>query len=118
MPPHEVVLFLELVRKAIEDGRMTYRRSRQKNVATLDALGWRPSEMYACVAALSPQQALGSPWANRNEEFPSERTCEFGTWADGQQVYIKITIGADDDGALGCVVSLHFAEKPLTFPFR
>jgi hypothetical protein len=107
-----------LVREAYASKRLTYRRSREKNLATLAALGWLPSQMFAFVADLEPEQALCVPRRNTNPAHPEEMVCEFGADIEGESIYIKITVVGIDDGAAGCVVSFHFAEKPLVFPFR
>jgi hypothetical protein len=118
MAPHEVVLFLQLVRDAHAAKRLAYRGSRAKNMSTLMALGWERADMYACVAGLQPEQALCLPWDNQHPDHSSERVCEFGTEVAGRQVYVKVTVVGTSSGIDGCVVSFHFAEKPLPFPFR
>lgn len=117
MVPHEVVFFLYLVQVAHEKGRLNYRREREKNKDTLLALGWTPSAMFECVVGLEPDQALGMPWQNRNPAHDQERCCEFGTVIEGMQLYIKVTVVGDDEDVAGCVISFHFAEQPLDFPF-
>jgi hypothetical protein len=117
MAPHEIVLFLQLVRDARAAGRLTYRRSRGKNLDTLLELGWLPRDMFDHVATLRPEQALGVPWDSRHPDHPEEKACEFGTRADGRDVYVKVTVVGLDDGIAGCVVSFHFAERPFVFPF-
>jgi len=117
MVPHEVVLFLELVRRAHAQGSLVYRGSRAKNMDTLAALGWTRSDMYECVAGLLPEQALGVPWDNRHPEHPDERVCQFGTHVEDYEIYIKVTAATQGSQVLGCVVSFHFAERALQFPF-
>ena len=112
---HEVRLFLELVRQAHASRRLSYRRSRQKNLETLTQLGWLPSQMFQFIATLEPEQALCSPRKNRHPEHLEETVCEFGAGVDGKPVYIKITVVGTEDGAAGCVISFHFAEQPLLF---
>ncbi len=118
MAKHEVVLFLKLVLQACESGRLTYRKDRPKNAATLIDLGWCPSDMYSVVARLRPEQALGLPWDNGYSQFARERVCEFGLQIDGRDIYVKVSIVGDESGAAGCVFSFHFAEKPFAFPFK
>jgi hypothetical protein len=113
-----VVLFLELVRRAHADRRLVYRRTRAKNEATLFELGWLPRDLYECVASLQPEQALGLPRDNRNPLHVDERVCEFGTAAQGRDIYIKVSAVSLDDGCAGCVISFHFAEQPLRYPYR
>ncbi|MBF4509334.1 MAG: hypothetical protein ISP10_02470 [Aeromicrobium sp.] len=117
MAPHEIVLFLHLVRMASEQGRMTYRRDRAKNRSTLETLGWTVSAMLEHVTTISPEQALCLPRKNRHPDFGWERTCEFGTRVHGKDIYVKMTVFGDEHQARGCVLSFHFAEKPLVFPF-
>ncbi|MDZ4064961.1 MAG: hypothetical protein U1E22_09890 [Coriobacteriia bacterium] len=118
MVPHEVTLFLRLVREARDARRLTYRRNRDKNRETLADLGWTPRNMFNAVVALQPEDALGIPWDNRNPGHITERVCEFGMALVEQEVYVKIAIVGLDDTAAGCVVSFHFAEKKLTYPFK
>jgi hypothetical protein len=111
------VLFLELVRQAHDAERLVFRWARDKNALTLAALGWLPADMFAHVARLRPEQALGAVRRNMNPSHPDELVCEFGTQVKGRAIYAKVTIAGLEGGAAGCVVSFHFAEKPLTFPF-
>lgn len=115
---NEVQLFLELVRRAHRARRLTYRRSREKNLLTLTELGWLPGQMFEFVAALKPEQALCSPRENRHPEHGEESVCEFGAHIDGRDVYIKVTVVGSKDTCAGCVISFHCAERPLVFPFR
>lgn len=117
MAPHEVVFFLELMRRAQTDGRLTYRK-RDKNRATLLALGLTPSQMLEIVTTLAPDRALGPPQQNRHPDYPDESMCEFGTRIEGRDIYVKATVIGTEDGATGCVVSFHFAESALRFPFE
>lgn len=117
MAPHEIVFFLQLVRMACEQGRMTYRRDRSKNRSTLETLGWNVSAMLDQVSTLLPEQALCLPRKNSHPDFEWERTCEFGTRVHGEDIYVKMTVFGDENQARGCVLSFHFAEKPLVFPF-
>ena len=116
MAPHSIVLFLQLVRQAHEDHRLTYRRTREKNRETLAILGWIPDDMFEHVAGLRPEQALHTPRKSRNPAHTQEMACEFGTRAAGHDIYVKVTVVACEDGAAGCVVSFHIAEKPFQFP--
>jgi len=118
MAPHEVVLFLQLVRDAREAKRLVYRGSREKNMSTLAVLGWTRRDMYDCIVALRPEQALCLPWHNHHPDHASEQVCEFGTLVADHAVYIKLTVGVVESGVAGCVVSFHTAEKPLSFPFQ
>lgn len=115
--PHEVVLFLELVRRARAARRLSFRHERKKNERTLFELGWLPRDMFECVAALQPEQALGIPRPNSHPRHPEELTCEFGALIEGRDVYVKVTVAGIQRGPVGCVVSFHFAEKPFKFPF-
>ena len=117
MARHEIVLFLQLLRKAHETRQLNYRRTRDKNRETLGALGWQPRDMFECVASLRPEQALCSPRQNRHPDHQRELVCEFGTEAQGREIYVKVTVVVHDNGVAGCVISFHFAEKPLEFPF-
>jgi len=117
MARHEIVLFLQLVREAYEARQLNYRRARDKNRETLEALGWQPRDMFECVADLKSEQALCSPRQNRHPDYLRELVCEFGTKAQGHDIYVKVTVVVHDKGVAGCVISFHFAEKPLEFPF-
>lgn len=118
MAPHEIVLLLELVRQAHREKRLTRRRDRDKNMATLASLGCTVREMYEAVASVQPEDALGPPWKNTNPGFPDEQVCEFGTVLQGHDVYVKIAVVGLEDGVRGCVISFHFPEKPLAYPYR
>lgn len=117
MSLHEIVLFLQLVGEAHKARQLNYRRNRGKNRETLEALGWQPRDMFECVASLKPEQALCSPRQNRHPEYLQELVCEFGARAQDRDIYVKVTVVVHDEGVAGCVISFHFAEKPLEFPF-
>lgn len=118
MAPHEVGLLLELVRQARRKKCLYYRRDREKNLNTLSALGFTLGEMFAIVTALRPEDALRLPWNNTNPDFPDELVCEFGTLIEGNEIYVKVSAVGLQDGARGCVISFHFSEKPLAYPYK
>lgn len=112
MAPHEVVLFLELVRQAAHRGRLKP-RFREKNQRTLAVLGLSHKDMIDCILALRPEQVLNPPWDNRNPGHPEERVCDFGTYMEEHQLYVKIAVVGLEDGAAGAIVSFHLAERPF-----
>jgi len=114
--PHEVVLFLELVRQAALRGRLKP-RERQKNQRTLALLGLSYQDMIDCILRLSPEQALRPPWDNRNPGHPEERVCDFGAHMGEHQLYVKIAVVGLEDGAAGAIVSFHLAERPFEYYF-
>lgn len=116
MDPHQIVLFLQLVREAAARDRLVP-RDRLKNQQTLAMLGISRRQMLTCIEALRPDQALGIPWDNRNPEHPDELVCDFGMSWEGHPLYVKIAIVGLEDGAAGAIISFHLAEKPLEFPY-
>jgi len=112
MAPHEVVLFLELVRQAAQRGRLKP-RERDKNLKTLALLGLSYPDMIDCILRLRPEEALNPPWDNRNPGHPEERVCDFGTHVDAHRIYVKIAVVGLEDGAAGAIVSFHLAERPF-----
>ncbi len=112
----EVVLFLELVRRAHEAGRLGRRRDDRKvSMATLASLGLTLADMLDRVARLEPTQALHSPWDNRNPGFPHEKACDFGIFVEETGVYVKVCIGIRRDEPTGCVISFHPQDLPFDF---
>lgn len=118
MAPHDVDLLLELVRQAHRKKCLHYRRDREKNLGTLAALGITVRDMFAIVAALKSEDALRSPWKNTNPGFPYETVCEFGTLVESREVYVKVSVVGFDACSQGCVISFHFPEKRLTYPYK
>ena len=116
MAPHEVVLFLELVRQAAQRGRLKP-REREKNQRTLALLGLSYPDMIECILDLRPEQALSLPWDSRNPGHPEERVCDFGTHLEGHQLYVKIAVVGLEDGAAGAILSFHLAERPFEYCF-
>jgi len=114
--PHEVVLFLELVREAARCGRLKP-REREKNQRTLALLGLSYQDMIDCILGLRPEQALSSPWDNRNPGHPEERVCDFGTRIEEHHIYVKIAVVGLEDGAAGVIVSFHLAERSFEYCF-
>jgi hypothetical protein len=116
MAPYEVVLFLELVRQAAQRGRLKP-RERKKNQMTLALLGLSYQDMIDCILDLRPEQALNSPWDNRNPGHPEERVCDFGTHMKEHHIYVKIAVVGLEDGAAGAIVSFHVAERRFEYCF-
>jgi hypothetical protein len=118
MAPHQVVLFLELVRDARKSARLVFRGSREKNINALTALGLRQSDVLDAVATLEPERAMGLPRPNDFLKFANEQVCEFGLELNDTQLYVKVTVGVDALGSAGCVISFHPAEEPMRYPFK
>ena len=119
MARHEIALFLELVRRARHNRRLVLALDRDKDLSTITNLGLKQREILDAVAGLLPEQALNLPWDNRNDHFPNERVCDFGSRLGDTEVYIKVTAGVDDSGDCGgCVISFHQPERPLIYPYR
>lgn len=78
MVPHEIVLFLRLVRDAHAANRLVYRRSRDKNLDTLLALGWLPSEMLDHVAGLRRSRLCAHPGRTDTQATPRRRCASSG----------------------------------------
>ena len=74
--------------------------------------------MFDAMVSLEPEQALCMPRPNANPDCSGERVCEFGTELMGREIYVKVTVVGVEDGAAGCVISFHFPERPMTFPFK
>ena len=118
MAPHQVALFLQIVRDARSNGRLAFRGDRAKNLQALTGLGLRPSDVLDAVADLTPEQALGVPRTNEFPRFAHKQVCEFGLDLQETHLYVKVTAGVDEQGSAGCVISFHPAESPLRYPFK
>lgn len=117
MSVQKVALLLDLYRTANDAGRVNFRR-RDKNLQTLAELEITPSHMREVVAALRPEDALCEPWPNKHPDYADEMSCKFGTQVRDRDIYVKITAVGLPHGARGCVISFHFAEQPLRYPFK
>jgi hypothetical protein len=115
--PHQIVLFLELVKDARRNGLLAFRGTRDKNVAALAAYGLVESEVLDAVAALEPEQAMALPRPNEHPVFAHERICEFGLDLGRDEFYVKVTAGVTTEGAAGCVISFHAPERAIDYPY-
>jgi hypothetical protein len=93
--PHQVVLFLQLVRDARASGRLAFRGDRDKNLEALLALGLKQSDVLDAVAALQPEDAMAVPRPNEFPKFAHELVCEFGVVFPDTELYVKVAAGAD-----------------------
>jgi hypothetical protein len=116
--PHQVALFLQIVRDARDNDRLAFRGDRAKNIQALIGLGLKPSDVLDAVTDLTPEQALGVPRTNEFPRFVHEQVCEFGLDLQEALLYVKVAAGVDEQGSAGCVISFHPAESPLRYPFK
>lgn len=93
-----------------------FRKERTENDWTLGELDMLASEVTPFIRALTAEDYYGGPIPDNRPERKAGPLWEFGTYIQGQQVYIKLQAGAP--GAVVICVSFHFPEHPLSFPHK
>ena len=109
--------FLEDFGKLLDDENfLLVRRKDRKNARTLTALGYTQKTVQQELKTLTFENFYKGPEAN--EAYPGH-IMVFGKQIGGREVYIKLAL-TDQSGKrpLAVCISFHFAEHPLTYPFR
>lgn len=112
--PEDVRLFLETFKVKAQVFGIIFRDDRNKNRDTLLALGISPLQREQIVRSLVQDDYVQGPLDDILNG--SEEMWVFGKLLKGHEVYIKISLGRDNDRAV--CISFHIAEYPLTYPYK
>lgn len=91
-----------------------FRDDRGKNFQTLLDLDLRPNDRVAILKQINAEDFVEGPLEDtlyRNSDM-----WVFGKDVKGEEVYIKISIGRENQRVL--CISFHIAENDLIYPFR
>lgn len=111
----EVRSFLLSVKYAIQDGNWRLSWSRPKNKATIAQLGMDLEDIAYEIESLSVTNYHKGP--SKDKEFEGD-VWEFGKAVAGKEVYIKLKLVGDQRQQIVNVISFHFSESPLSYPFK
>jgi len=110
----QVALALVQIKRLISQNKFRLRDKRQKNLATLSALGWLPEDVPAVICDLDVDDYFCGPSDDWNS---GDRNCiwEFGKYLPDHQktIYIKLKVTEDV-----LAISFHFQEKAIIYPFK
>lgn len=118
----DVRVFLQQFYAKLDVYPLTYRKAggedRSRVRQDLAALGIQASERAACIRRLTPFDYYRGPHDDTyNYPPPGEGPLwEFGTHLNGQEVYIKLQLGAPNSPPV--CISFHIADRPMRYPLR
>lgn len=93
---------------------IVFRDDRPKNRKALVQLELTQLQREKIVKSLLPKDYVEGPMVDMLNQ--KEEMWVFGKSVNGQEVYIKITLGHENDQTV--CISFHIAEHPLTYPFK
>ncbi|MBQ3735000.1 MAG: type II toxin-antitoxin system MqsR family toxin [Bacteroidales bacterium] len=93
---------------------IVFRDDRPKNRKALVQLELTQLQREKIVKSLLPKDYVEGPMVDMLNQ--KEEMWVFGKSVNGQEVYIKITLGHKNDQTV--CISFHIAEHPLTYPFK
>ena len=109
----EVELFLEKLKVKLEIFGIFF-LDREKNVSALDQLGITRMDRLAVVRSIEVDDYSEGPLLDQLNGFGEMWV--FGKDVNGQEVYIKITLGHPNSRSI--VISFHVAEHAMSYPFK
>jgi hypothetical protein len=87
---------------------------REKNFTTLSTLEIRPADREQVLDKLSVEDYSEGPLPE--EWHGNKEMWVFGKTVKDQEIYIKITLGAEGSNTI--CISFHTAEYPMRYPFK
>jgi hypothetical protein len=111
----DVIRFLNKLKPKMSVFGIIFIDKRPKNLQTLTDLEITPAEREQIIQNLAPEDYYKGP---QPEHFfgGDARMWEFGKTIKSREVYIKITLGRENQEAI--CISFHIAERPITYPFK
>lgn len=109
----QISLVLFKIKTLIGEGKCSFEERREKNIATLAALGILPEDVFSILLELTPQNYYRGP---TNDYDTGERDCiwEFGITVSDREIYVKLKLEEE----FVKDISFHFAEREIEYPFR
>jgi len=90
-------------------------RNRDKNLSAFDDLNISPKQRVDFLKDLKPEDYCSGP--NPDRDVPDRPDYyEFGIIVNGQEVYIKLSLGLTNK-PVDCI-SFHLAEWPMKYPLK
>ena len=87
---------------------------RDKNFNTLSSLEIRPVDREQVLDNLTAEDYSEGPLPE--DWYGSKEMWVFGKVVKGQEIYIKITLGAEGSNTI--CISFHIAAHPMVYPFK
>jgi hypothetical protein len=113
MKQHEIGFFLRDFKLKMDHFGIVF-RDRDKNTETILDLGYTKVQVKEILRRLEIKDYVDGP--EEDSLYKISPMWTFGRWIDNKEVYIKITIGNFNDSPV--LISFHFSEHPLTYPFK
>lgn len=111
----EIEAFLDKARMYIADGKFDFIRGKQE-VYTLSRLGISIDDCFGLVEELTYKHYYRGPSPDHNPHFAHEEIWEFGIEEVPKHIYIKLKFRGRDDNLL--MMSFHYAERPIMYPYK
>ena len=105
--------FLKRLKEKIKVFDIIFRDDRGKNLQTLATLEITPIYRKQVVLSIEPEDYVEGPIVDTLNKMGEMLV--FGKNVQGQEVYIKITLGLPNSSTI--CISFHIAEHPLNHPF-
>ncbi|RED91914.1 type II toxin-antitoxin system MqsR family toxin [Marinoscillum furvescens] len=110
----EVEAFLKSFKDKKKIWGVFFKDDRGKNFNTLTALDIRPVDREQVLDELVADDYSEGP--KPEDWYGSKEMWVFGKQMKGEEIYIKITLGAE--GAKTICISFHIAEYPMSYPLK
>lgn len=114
----EVNSFLLTMKNALQrhnNSNWTFSTIRNKNMDTLADLGKQVQDVREVLLSLTPDDYCQGPFEDRGIEG---QLWEFGKTVDSKEIYIKIKLSEDKRDRCVRVLSFHYPERPIYYPFK
>lgn len=111
---YDVQAFLEGFKVKLDIWGIIFRDDRGKNFQTLLDLDLRPKDRIAILKQIATKDFVEGPIESML--YKRINMWVFGKQVKGEEVYIKISIGPENESTL--CISFHIAEHGLNYPFR
>lgn len=110
----EVAVFLNDFKEKMKIWSVLFRDDRGKNTQALLDLAIRPNDRKTILETLETQDYCQGPL--QETLYGGSDMWVFGKSVQGQEVYIKITLGAMGSSVI--CISFHLAEYPMRYPLK
>ncbi len=111
---HEVETYLEELKLKMDIFGILFLDDRGKNQQTLYDLEISPANRKEIISSLKFEDYSQGPLAEKMHGILPMWV--FGKQVKNQEVYIKVSMGIENKGAI--CISFHIAEHPMNYPFK
>ena len=110
----EVASFLSAFHVKLKCFDIVFRDNRGKNMQALLDLEITPYRRKEIIEEINIEDYSEGP--NNDELYHINDMWVFGRYEKGQEIYIKISMGAPNSSTI--CISFHIAERPMSYPYK